>query len=736
MKVLITGGCGFIGSHTAERFYKEGHKVYIIDNLSTGDKENVTIKHQLYKMNVEDKKCEEVFANNEFDVVVHLAAHVDAANSLKKPYFDAEGNVLGLINMLELSSEYNIKKFVFASSAAVYGSNNIIPLDEEDECTPISPYGLSKLTGEQYCKLWKKTQELDMVCLRFSNVYGPRQSIKGEGGVISIFMNNILNNKKISVYGNGEQTRDFIYVEDVVDAIYKSVEYCCFDVINVSSNVQHSINDLINSMRKLHPIVEVEHTKPRKGDILNSRLSNDRAISELSWAPLYSLDRGIEKTYQWYRNYFKKEQIKNNKKSKVKEKSKENGLLKKILPYIENLLAFLIVYFLSKHRLEVFIDFKLVYIIVISIIYGIRQGSIAVFLSCSLFIWEIRETGHDIISLIYNVNTLIYFSLYIFVGAVLGYSVDSKIHEIDTKEEELKELKEKFNFLYDMHNESKLVRKELQDQIINAEDSFGKIYKITSTLDVLEPEKVFGETVGVIEEIMKSKDIYIFSVSKAQNYLRLISRSKESNLDVAKSIKVNDFLEIEDMIHKKTIFVNKCLKKSLPMMMAPIVVNDKVLAIIAIYTMEFETMSLYKQNLLKVVSNLITSSLARAYQYEQAINDEKYISGTLVLKSKYFEQLLQSKLKAKQKNNTDFILLKILESKWQNGDMTYRIGKSIRELDYIGVNEKNELFVLLSNTKVEEARFVIKRFGNMNIPAEIIEEGENYDTVYLSTFTA
>ncbi|WP_432666259.1 NAD-dependent epimerase/dehydratase family protein [Wukongibacter baidiensis] len=740
MKVLITGGCGFIGSHTAERFYKEGYKVYIIDNLSSGRKENLIIKHKLYEMDVEDRKCEEIFANNDFDIVIHLAAHIDAALSIEKPCLDAESNVLGLINILELSSKYNVKKFIFASSAAVYGDNEKIPLIEDDGCNPITPYGVSKLTGEKYCGLWKTIHNLDTTCLRFSNVYGPRQSIKGEGGVVSIFMNNVFNNRKLLVYGDGQQTRDFIYVEDLVDAIYKAVEFCSSDILNISTNTQVSINDLIHSIKKLHRDVEIEYTKPREGDILHSRLLNDEAIKELSWAPIYSLEKGIEKTYRWYSNYCKQNDAKVIKESKVKEKKEKKSFLRSLLPYFENLISFFIAYFLSRFSqkigMETVFDFKLIYIIVIAILYGLKQASIAVFLSCTLFIWDIRETGHDIISLIYNINTLIYFSVYIFVGAVLGYSVDSKKFEIDSKEEALKEIKEKFDFLYDMYNESKLVRKELQDQILSSEDSFGKIYKITSTLDTLEPEKVFGQTVGVIEEIMKSKDICIFSVSKAQNYLRLISKSKESYIQVNKSIKVKDFPEIENLINTKSTFVNKDLKKSLPMMMSPIVVNEKVIAIIAIYKMEFETMSLYKQNLLKAVSSLVTSTLARAYQYDEAIYDEKYVSGTLVLKRKYFSQLLQNKIEIRQKDYADFILLRVSGSNWQDGDISYQIGKTIRELDYIGVNEKNELFVLLANTSKKEAQFVISRFNKINIDVELIEEDEYYGNLHIGTFSA
>ena len=198
MKVLITGGYGFIGSFVAERFYKEGYEVFIIDNLSTGNKQNVDFKHKGYVLSVEDRKCEEIFRSNRFDTVVHLAAQVNVKTSIEDPILDSKSNVLGLSNMLSLAQKYNVHKFILASSAAVYGNNDEIPLSESSTCDPISPYGINKWIGETYCRKWKELYGLDTLCFRFSNVYGPRQGSVGEGGVISIFMEKVMNGKELA----------------------------------------------------------------------------------------------------------------------------------------------------------------------------------------------------------------------------------------------------------------------------------------------------------------------------------------------------------------------------------------------------------------------------------------------------------------------------------------------------------------------------------------------------------
>jgi nucleoside-diphosphate-sugar epimerase len=302
MRVLITGGYGFIGSYVAERFNNEGHDVYIIDNLSTGNKENVLFKHKFFRISVEDPKCEDIFHAIRFDVVIHLAAQVNVGTSIANPYLDSQSNVLGLVNMLQLSNKYGVKKLVFASSAAVYGFNNEIPLKEAALCDPISPYGINKWIGELYCRKWNEMFGVKTLCCRFSNVYGPRQGTIGEGGVVSIFINRVLEGKPLEVYGDGEQTRDFIFVEDVAYAIYRSVEQDLKGIYNLSTNTETSVNDIIYTLEQFKEVKAVIYKEPKLGDIKYSRLDNTRIIRDLDWVPHHNFHEGLEKTFEWFTN--------------------------------------------------------------------------------------------------------------------------------------------------------------------------------------------------------------------------------------------------------------------------------------------------------------------------------------------------------------------------------------------------------------------------------------------------
>lgn len=300
MKVLITGGYGFIGSFVAEKFYNEGHEVIIIDNMTSGNIANCKFRHVSYIADVESTVCETIFENHNVDVVIHLAAQINVVTSMENPYADTKSNILGLTNILQLAAKFKVKKFIFASSAAVYGLNDQIPLNEEMPCQPVSPYGINKLLGEYYCTKWNEIYQLDTICFRFSNVYGPRQGSIGEGGVVSIFMERLRNGKEIAIYGDGGQTRDFIYVEDVADVIFQASLSELSGIMNLSTNTEQSVNQLVHILSGLKPISGVSKQKARTGDIYRSRLDNAKLKNALYWEPKFSFEEGIRRTFDWF----------------------------------------------------------------------------------------------------------------------------------------------------------------------------------------------------------------------------------------------------------------------------------------------------------------------------------------------------------------------------------------------------------------------------------------------------
>ncbi|UVI31255.1 NAD-dependent epimerase/dehydratase family protein [Paenibacillus spongiae] len=726
MKVLITGGYGFIGSHVADRFHKEGYEVYIIDNLTTGKLENVTFKHKGYHLAVEDSKCEEIFQANQFDTVVHLAAQASVNTN---PQLDSESNVLGLVNILNLSQKFKVKKFVFASSAAVYGTNEQLPLTEEAECDPISPYGISKWVGESYCLKWQELYGLDTACFRFSNVYGPRQSSSGEGGVISIFMNRVLSEQQLYVFGDGNQTRDFIYVEDVADAIFRMSYSNLSGIYNLSTNKACSVNAIIETIGGLHAVKGVTYTDKRPGDITHSILDNARVKHELDWAPMYGIEEGLQRTYGWFEQ--KHGELESAASSMVESKpSAAKQWLKKYMPYGENLLAFILTAWLSLTQITndySAIDIKLFYITIIGIMYGSRQSILAVVLSIGLFVYQKLLDGREFISLLYDTDVFFQIAIYLFIGLVVGYAIERKNAIIQATARTKDELEERYDFLNGMYREVREVKDELQLRILNSGDSFGKIYSITKELESLEPETVFNSTVNVVKSIMAVESVAIYSVNPYGTYMRMIAHSNDYAGQAAKSLRVDEHSSMQWVLREGNVFVNKELDSSAPLMIAPIFYNGEIKAVITIDGMAFHKFSLYYQNLFKVTSELVSSALTRAFAYIEATESQRYVTGTPILRKEAFASILESKRLARMNHSTPYLVLISADGTLGVEDYSEKIAGMLRETDYIGLNEDEEIVILLSNTGEEDAGHVLNRFASRGLPLHIVEAELQHD---------
>ncbi len=297
MNILVTGGAGFIGSHMVDALIKRGHTVGVIDNLSTGRKENVHPKATLFRMDVQDPKIEKVFRGFRPRAVFHYAAQVDVRKSWEDPLADARTNIVGSLNILEASRSHGVKKIVFASTGgALYGEASVIPTPETYPTHPISAYGAAKLSVEHYLYAYHEVYGLPVAVLRFANVYGPRQDGKGEAGVVGIFSRTLLAGKRPILYG-GSQTRDFVFVEDVVRASLKAFMHSRSGTWNIGTGKETTIASLLGMMQAVTG-TRVAATKAplRKGEQRRSCLDARKAKRELGWKPSYTLAQGLKKT--------------------------------------------------------------------------------------------------------------------------------------------------------------------------------------------------------------------------------------------------------------------------------------------------------------------------------------------------------------------------------------------------------------------------------------------------------
>ena len=303
MKILVTGGAGFIGSHLLQLLQgQQGVEVVVYDNLSSGRREHVPKGIRLVEGDVRDAEgLARLFVSEGFDSVVHLAAQTMVPYSLSHPEEDCQINLLGLINILECCRKYAVKHIVFSSSAAVYGDNLNIPLHEEEKPMPTSAYGITKMASEHYLRMYHDLYGLNTTVLRFANVYGERQGAGGEGGVVSIFCKLLAAGQGVTVFGNGEQTRDFVYAGDIAEALWRGSQLEGHHVINISTQKETSVNQLLAAFKQaVGREFPVQYAPIREGDIFRSVLANGRCGELLGFCPAMNLQEGVARTYADY----------------------------------------------------------------------------------------------------------------------------------------------------------------------------------------------------------------------------------------------------------------------------------------------------------------------------------------------------------------------------------------------------------------------------------------------------
>jgi len=312
MRILVTGGAGFIGSHVADRFAADGHTVTVVDDLSNGRRENVPAAAAFHALDIRSPEAAALVRDGGFDAIAHLAAQMDVRKSVADPVFDAQVNIVGTLNLLEAvraSGRMASTRFVFASTGgAIYGDAVTPPAGEDVPKEPDSPYAIAKHSVEQYLSYYARIHGLLAVAMRFANVYGPRQDPHGEAGVVAIFCGRILADEPLTVFGDGNQTRDYVYVGDVAASVVRGAQFTPKKsagmnarAFNIGTGVPTSVVDLASAlMRAAGHAVPVTFAAPRPGEQMHSYLTIDKAAAELGWRPSVSLSQGLAETFAWF----------------------------------------------------------------------------------------------------------------------------------------------------------------------------------------------------------------------------------------------------------------------------------------------------------------------------------------------------------------------------------------------------------------------------------------------------
>ena len=303
MNILVTGGAGFIGSNVADAFIAAGHTVVILDNFSSGKEENINPKAKVYRMDIQDPMVEDIFRDEKIEVMCHHAAQMDVRKSVADPKFDASVNVLGFLNLMEAGRKHGLKKVTFSSTGgAIYGEQDYFPADENHPTRPLSPYGITKLVTEKYLFFYKEIYGIDHVILRYANIYGPRQNPHGDAGVVAIFTLKMLKGEQPVINGEGTQTRDYVFVGDVVKANQLAIEYPGSTIFNIGTGIETNVNQLFQHLKNLTgSSVEEKHIPAKAGEQMRSVISSKKIGETLGWKPTVALEEGLKRTVEFFK---------------------------------------------------------------------------------------------------------------------------------------------------------------------------------------------------------------------------------------------------------------------------------------------------------------------------------------------------------------------------------------------------------------------------------------------------
>jgi len=304
MKILITGGAGFIASHVADLLITNGHEVAILDNLSTGKKEFINPNAQFYQADITDKnRIEEIMAEFQPELINHHAAHIQVGHSVEDPQFDAQNNIIGLLNLMQSAVKYGVSKVIMASTGGAMYGNKQTPFSESMKEEPLSPYGVSKRAGELYLNYYHEQYGINYIALRYANVYGPRQNPHGESGVVAIFSEMLAQNQQPVINGDGTHTRDYVYVKDVAQANLMAIDSDFIGAINIGTATEISTNEVFDKVVKEFGLkIAKKYGPARPGEQVTSSLDYSLAKKILNWEPTINFDIGVKQVVQWYQN--------------------------------------------------------------------------------------------------------------------------------------------------------------------------------------------------------------------------------------------------------------------------------------------------------------------------------------------------------------------------------------------------------------------------------------------------
>ncbi len=710
MEILITGNLSAGIPELSQQLFDNNRLVFAAKDIA---KDNLNKEAVTFSYGPDEPIFEKLFKSYSFGVVIFFAGRQEQRkdNQIKQVSID------DLNTVLSLCSEHKIPQVVYVSSSEVYAGNETI--SEKATPVPVSVTGQILASGELLCDFYRQSEELRIVTLHVPYLYSNEPS----NDFLTYVLAEADKKGSVTLPGARDQLCDFIKDTDLARLIGKIVDEgsdSLWSVINVGTGKPITFGDFAQLLDKQFPGIKINFSGDESS--VSPPMPVETAREYYDWTALYELGAEFE-------------EIATNILSKMKQKKKSRSIVKKksswgriLIQVIEIILGFFLMEYLN-HITETsvlfrFVDFRLLYVIILGSVHGMFSGVVAAVLACVSCLLGYSREGLGWEVLVYNVNNWLPYIAYIIAGVVTGYNKDKSNNALLFQKKQLESFEERYLFLYELYDQTLKNKGQYKDQLMGYRDSFGRIYSITQKLDTVISDVVFQEAIDILEDVLDNRTVAIYTVTQDKKFARLAVCSSGMSEMTGKSINLSDYSIMLNQISKNKVWYNKDIIDGYPAYCVPIYDQDNLIVLIFVYKADFDQMSIYYLNLIKVLSGLIQASLVRAANFDTATEEKNYITGTNILKNEKFSSIYSARLKMKESQISDFILLRLEDLNNDFVKLGKLIDRGIRKTDVAGMGKDGNIYLILSQAKEGNLEIVLKRLEDLGVRCHQIESLE------------
>lgn len=723
MDILLIGGASTFLQSLTDKLYKEGHRVFWL----TADKRKSRRLHKIfetYTFPYEDGCIREVFESIKPDRVVFSGAY-DTGFSWKDTENTAVSYTSGLMNILMAFSAQQKGRFIYISSEEVFQKKYTHEIDEEEAFSAYNAKGQSVAMGEEMCRNYQKMTGMDFVMLRLDHMYGiPHDRDDMDSVCAGMCMEAIETGE---IVADPAQKISLLHVSDAVEFLYRVMieKEHASNLYHIAGENQLTVMEAATLIQNaLGGVDTVKIVEDHKKNAECARLSNRRFAEEFGIRIVHTASRALPELALYLKRHMaqftRKEE---SRKRDLRQRMKE--IAAALLPFAENVICFIPFFMLNNRAVGspyfANLDFYLLYVLLFAIVYGQQQAIFSSLLAMAGYCFRqmYQRSGFDVML---DYNTYIWIAQLLILGLAVGYMRDQLRNVRDEQEHEIAYLSGQLSDIEDINVSNVRVKEILSNQLINQNDSFGKIYEITSSLDKYEPEEVIFYAAEVLSKLMGSKDVAIYMVAN-RSYARLFSATSSKARCLGNSIHYQQMGPLYEAISKRKVYINKDMDEQYPLMANAIYSEDEMQLILMVWGIPWERMTLGQANLLTIIGYLIQNAVVRASRYMEALEQQRYIAGTRLLEADAFTTLVRAYLNARDRNLTECTLLLVEPGKaMDDRAVSDTLSPMVRQTDYLGKLKDGQLHALLSNTNAKDAEYVRKRFQEKGFFCEVEEE--------------